>query len=76
MVNGHLLVMAGMTKSVNIPVKNRPNTTMLARPNRSPSPAPSEPNAPIRAPKATVSEKKVKLMCRLTRYSVVTEPPT
>ena len=76
MVNDHLLVMAGITKSVNTPVNNSPTTTMLARPSRSPRPAPSEPNAPIRAPKATVSAKNVKLMCRLTRYSVVTEPPT
>ena len=76
MVNDHLLVMAGRTKAVNIPVNSSPNTTMLARPSRSPSPATSEPNAPIRAPKATVSAKNVKLMCRLTRNSVVTEPPT
>jgi len=76
MVNPHLLCWAGRTQTVNIPVNSSPNTTMLARPSRSPSPAPSEPNAPISAPKATVNEKNVKLMCRLTRNSVVTEPPT
>jgi hypothetical protein len=55
MVKGHLLVAAGMMKATNTPVKNSPNTTRLARPNRSASPANSDPNAPIRAPNATVT---------------------
>jgi len=55
MVNAHLLVMAGRTKATNTPVNRSPNTTRLARPSRSVSPANSEPNAPISAPKASVS---------------------
>ena len=76
MVNVHLSVAAGRTKATKTPVKNRPNTTRLARPNRSVSPANSEPNAPISAPTASVSTKNVKVMCRLLRISVDTEPPT
>ena len=76
MVNVHLLVAVGMMNATKIAVKNRPNTTRLARPNRSVSPANSEPNAPISAPNASVSTKNVKLMCRLARISVDTEPPT
>ena len=63
-------------KATNTAVKNRPNTTRLARPNRSVIPANSEPNAPISAPNASVSTKNVKLMCRLVRSSVDTDPPT
>jgi len=63
-------------KATNTPVNSSPNTTRLARPNRSASPANTDPNAPIRAPKASVSTKNVKLMCRLTSISVDTEPPT
>ena len=55
MVKGHLLVAAGMMKATNTPENSSPNTTRLARPNRSVSPANSEPNAPIRAPNATVT---------------------
>ena len=54
MVNAHLFVAAGRMNATNTPVKNSPNTTRLARPNRSVSPANSEPNAPIRAPNASV----------------------
>ncbi len=54
MVNGRLAVAAGRTKVTNTAVNSSPATTMLARPSRSPSPAASEPNAPIRAPKAIV----------------------
>ena len=59
-----------------IPVASSPKTTRLERPYRSASPANSEPNAPIKAPKARVSTKNVKLMCRLARISVDTDPPT
>ncbi len=55
MVNGHLLVVAGRMKATATPVNSSPNTTMLARPSRSPSPASSEPNAPISAPNAIVT---------------------
>ncbi len=55
MVKDHLLVMSGRMKATATPVNRSPNTTMLARPSRSPSPAPSEPNAPISAPKAIVT---------------------
>ena len=55
MVKGHLLVAAGMMKATNTPENSSPNTTRLARPNRSVSPANSEPNAPIRAPNASVT---------------------
>ena len=75
-VNVHLSVAAGMMNATKIAVKSRPNTTRLARPNRSVSPANSEPNAPTAAPNASVSTKNVKLMCRLVRISVDTEPPT
>ena len=54
MVKAHLLVEAGRMNATNTPVNSSPNTTRLARPSRSPSPAASEPNAPIRAPKAIV----------------------
>jgi hypothetical protein len=76
MVNDHLLVAVGMMNATKIAVKNRPNTTRLARPSRSVIPANSEPNAPISAPNASVSTKNVKLMFRLARISVDTEPPT
>ncbi len=76
MVKAHLLGAAGRMKATKIPVNSSPNTTRLARPSRSVSPANSEPNAPIRFPNASVSTKNVKLMCRLTRMSVETEPPT
>ena len=65
-----------MMNATNTPANSSPNTTRLARPNRSASPANSEPNAPISAPKASVSTKNVKLMWRLTSSSVDTEPPT
>ena len=76
MVNAHLFVAAGMTNATKTPVKSSPNTTRLARPNRSVSPANSEPNAPIRFPNASVITKNVKVMCRLVSSSVATEPPT
>ena len=53
MMNGHLLVAAGITKAVNTPVNSRPKTTMLLRPTRSVRPANSEPKAPRRFPKAS-----------------------
>jgi hypothetical protein len=40
------------------------------------SPANSEPKAPSRLPKARVTTKNVKLICRLARMSVDTEPLT
>ena len=76
MVKVHLLVALGSAKVTTRPTASSPKTTRLARPNRSASPANSEPNAPIRAPKARVTTKNVKLMCRLARISVDTEPPT
>ena len=53
MMNGHLLVAAGITKAVNTPVNSRPKTTRLLRPTRSVRPANSEPKAPRRFPKAS-----------------------
>ena len=55
MVKDHLLVAAGRMNATNTPVNTSPNTTRLARPNRSVSPANSEPNAPIRFPNASAS---------------------
>ncbi len=71
-----MLVAAGSTKATNTPVNSNPKTTRFARPSRSVSPANSEPKAPIRFPNARVRTKKVKLICRFTRISVDTEPPT
>ena len=76
MVNVHLSVAAGMMNATNTAVNRSPKTTRLARPSRSVIPANSEPNAPISAPNASVSTKNVKVMCRLLRMSVDTEPPT
>ena len=76
MPNAHLLVVAGMTNAVKMPVSSSPPTTRLARPSRSASPANNEPKAPIRLPKARMSTKNVKLMCRSARTSVDTEPTT
>ena len=63
-----------MMNAVKTAVMPSPTTTMLVRPSRSVRPAKSEPNAPIRAPKARVYTRKEKLMCSLTRNSVDTEP--
>ena len=76
MAKNHLLVAAGMTKATKTPVTSSPPTTRLARPSRSVSPASSEPNAPIRFPKARVTTKNVKLMCKSIRISVDTEALT
>ena len=76
MPNSHRLVVFGRMTKVKMPVKNRPITTRLARPHRSVIPANSEPNAPIRFPKARMATKNVKLMCRSARTSVDTEPTT
>ena len=52
MLKTHLLVAAGRIHRVKMAVRSRPTTTRLARPYRSVSPANSEPNAPMRLPKA------------------------
>ena len=75
-VKTHLFVAAGRMKATKMPVNSRPKTTRLARPSRSVSPANSDPNAPIRFPKARVSTKNVKLIFRLGKMNVETEPPT
>src|SRR4030088_1597999 len=75
-VKAHLLVAAGRTYAVKIPVRSSPKTTTVVRPSRSASPANSDPKAPSRLPKASATTKNVKLMCRLTSSSVDTDPPT
>ena len=55
MPKAHLLVAAGMMNAVNTPVSSSPPTTRLARPQRSASPANSEPKAPTRFPKARIT---------------------
>ena len=72
----HLLVAAGITYAVTMPLSSRPNTTRLVRPSRSASPANRDPNAPIRLPIAVITTKNSKLTCRLTRIRVDTDPPT
>ena len=76
MVKAHLLVAAGKMNATITEVNSSPNTTRLARPSRSETPANSDPNAPIRFPNASVSTKNVKLMCKLISSSVDTEPAT
>ena len=55
MLKAHLFGAAGRMNKVKMAVSSRPATTRLARPSRSVRPASSEPNAPIRFPKASTT---------------------
>src|SRR5215470_12093008 len=54
-VNAHLLGAAGRIHVTKTPENNSPNTTRFARPYLSVRPANSDPKAPIRLPKETVT---------------------
>ena len=55
MPNAHLLVAAGRMNPTKTAITSRPPTTRLARPQRSASPAASDPNAPSRLPNARIT---------------------